>query len=119
MGAWMPTEDPVRVVSSHLFGQVNKLEVLALIARHPTGIVHHGDLIATSGRTDCASSYHKALQDLLEAGLLEKLPRDGHKQPYRRVDSALWSWASEFVIELQAKETARHLRSVTDRQKTA
>src|SRR5262245_52696904 len=119
MGARVAAEDPVRVVSSHLFGQASKLDVLALIARHPTDIIHHGDLIAASGRTDCASSYHKVLQDLLAAGLLEKLPRDGHKQPYRRVDSGLWSWAAEFVTELHAKETARHLRSVTDNQRTA
>jgi hypothetical protein len=97
----MDEDDPVRRVSSHLFGQVCKLEVLALIAEEPSGIIHHASLVLMSGRADSASGYHKALKDLVAAGLLEKLPKAEHRQPYRRLDSDLWSWAVGYVKELR------------------
>jgi hypothetical protein len=104
--------DPVRDASSHLFGQVCKLEVLALIAQEPTEVFHHGDLISRSGRTDSASGYHKALSDLVAAGLLLKLPRNGHRQPYRRVDYEIWHWADVYVTALRGSGLDRHLHSI-------
>jgi hypothetical protein len=104
--------DPVRAASSHLFGQVCKLEVIALIADEPTNIFHHGDLISRSNRNDSASGYHKALSDLVAAGLLERLSRNGHRQPYRRTESAIWQWAADYVSTLRRDSTNRHLQSV-------
>jgi hypothetical protein len=104
--------DPVRVASSHLFGQVCKLEVIALIANEPTGIFHHGDLISQSSRVDSASGYHKALSDLVAAGLLEKLPRNGHRQPYRRKEYAIWQWAADYVSALRGDGADRRLQAV-------
>lgn len=104
--------DPVRTASSHLFGQVCKLEVIALIADEPSGIVHHGGLVTAGDRIGSASGYHKALKDLVAAGLLEKLPKDDHRQPYRRIDCGLWQWAADYVHELRANGLRRHLYSV-------
>jgi hypothetical protein len=111
--------DPVRAASSHLFGQVCKLEVLALIAQEPAGTFHHGDLISRSGRLDSASGYHKALSDLVAAGLLTKLPRDGHRQPYSRVECGLWQWAAEYVSALASDGKDRRIRSISNGARTA
>jgi hypothetical protein len=107
-------QDPVRVASSHLFGQVCKLEVIALIADGPPHIFHHGDLVSRSSRIDSASGYHKALSDLVAAGLLEKLPKNGHRQPYRRKECAIWQWAADYVSALRANGTDRRLQAVTN-----
>ena len=115
----MTEHDPVRVASSHLFGQVCKLEVLALIAQEPTEIFHHGDLVSRSNRVDSASGYHKALSDLVAAGLLEKLPRNGHRQPYRRKEYAIWQWAADYVSSLRSEGAERHLQSITNGVRSA
>jgi hypothetical protein len=111
--------DPVRIASSHLLGQVCKLEVMALIALEPTGVFLHGDLVSRSNRVDSASGYHKALSDLVAAGLLEKLPRDGHRQPYRRKDYVIWQWASDYVSELRDCGKDRRLQAVTNEVRSA
>lgn len=115
----MADHDPVRVASSHLFGQVCKLEVMALIAQEPTGIFLHGDLVSRSNRTDSASGYHKVLSDLVAAGLLEKLPKDGHRQPYRRRDYTIWQWASDYVAALRDDGVDRRLQAIADGVRSA
>ena len=115
----MSEYDPVRVASSHLFGQVCKLEVLALIAQQPTDIFHHGDLISRSSRLDSASGYHKALSDLVAAGLLERLPKDGHRQPYRRKEYAIWQWAADYVSAIRGNGLDRRVQSISKNVRSA
>ncbi len=115
----MAEHDPVRVASSHLFGQVCKLEVMALIAQEPTEIFHHGDLMSRSNRVDSASGYHKALSDLVAAGLLEKLPRDGHRQPYRRKEYTIWRWAADYVSLLRSDGKDRRLQAINNGARSA
>ena len=114
----MTEQDPVRVASSYLFGQVCKLEVIALIAHEPD-IFHHGDLVSRNNRVDSASGYHKVLSDLVAAGLLEKLPRNGHRQPYRRKEYAIWQWAADYVSTLRHDGTDRRLQSITNGVRSA
>lgn len=79
--------------SRALFNQDCKLAVLIAIARLPTGKFDLTDLLPGP---EYASRFHKALQDLTEAQMLRKLPKEGRSQPYERVDSRIWGWAREY-----------------------
>lgn len=89
-----PGDNSVRHLSRALFRQDCKLEVIAAIARHPSGRFTLFDLVPSE---DVASRYHKALQDLCDAHLLQRLPKEGRLQPYLRAESDLWAWADNYV----------------------
>lgn len=81
-----------------MFGQDCKLEVMSAIAKHGKRDFSLTDLHAAKADT---SRYHKALQDLTGAGLIDRLPRVGRVQPYRRNASLVWPWVEEFVGSLE------------------
>lgn len=84
----------VRQRSEALFGQACKLEVIDAIARADREIFSLADILPSA---EYRSRYHKVLQDLCLAGLLERLPKDKRNVPYRRVPSALWQWARDYI----------------------
>lgn len=84
-------EDPreqLRHFSKLVFGNKDRLEVAAAIARSPDGFVNATDLQRELQLAQ--SRVRNQLVAFAEAGLLSTFPKAGPKLWYQRLDSPLW-----------------------------
>ncbi|MCK2241838.1 MULTISPECIES: hypothetical protein [unclassified Crossiella] len=73
-----------------LFGNRHKLELLAALARAGDNGVNLSDLAVQQGVA--ASVYYPPINDLLRAGLVDKLPQrlPDRRRWYRRAEGSVW-----------------------------
>ncbi|MBF4161026.1 MarR family transcriptional regulator [Nocardioides sp. CBS4Y-1] len=69
------------------------------------GLVNPGDLTADLGYRS-QSAVQAPLRDLVDAGLLVRLPSDAGRTYYQRIDSSAWRFALELVASLQSSARA-------------
>lgn len=87
-------------LSKVVFGQIHRLAVMAWIAES-TGVINPTELAADLGLA-AVSAIQNPLRDLVEAGLLLRLPTTAGKTYYERVESSAWSFARELAATLDA-----------------
>lgn len=95
---------PSRRASLLVFGNRHKLELLAALAVAADGRVNLSEL--ASEQQVAASVYYAPVNDLLRAGLVEKLPRTlpDRRRWYRRVEGTVWECMRSFAAELATIE---------------
>lgn len=93
-------------LSKVVFGQIHRLAVMAWIA-DSTGVINPTELAADLGLAT-ASAIQNPLRDLVEAGLLLRLPKTAGKTYYERVESSAWPFAKELVATLDAVADQAH-----------
>lgn len=82
-------------LSKILFGQVHRLNVMVAIAESD-GLVNPTDLAETLGFA-AQSAVQAPLRDLVQAGLIARLPGSGAGRTYyQRQQSLVWQWVIEF-----------------------
>ena len=87
--------EQIRLLSSVLFGQHYRLEVMVAVADSPSGKVCLSDLAEELGHRS-VSNIQAPLRDLVRAGLLTRLPDgDTRRKWYRREASKAWEFARE------------------------
>lgn len=64
------------------------------------GVINPSELAADLG-LPALSAIQNPLRDLVEAGLILRLPTTAGKTYYERVDSSAWSFAKELVATLE------------------
>ncbi len=99
-------EEALRL-SRLLFGNQDRLIVLAAVADSTSGSIFCRSLAESIGVTD--NRVGAQLANLEEAGLLVRMPKVGGERRvyYERVESALWALATALAEEIAAKpETA-------------
>ncbi|MER7558840.1 type IV toxin-antitoxin system AbiEi family antitoxin domain-containing protein [Nocardioides sp. NPDC126508] len=89
----------METLSKVVFGQIHRLAVMAWIAGSQ-GVINPSELAADLG-LPAVSAIQNPLRDLVEAGLLLRLPTTAGKTYYERVDSAAWTFALELVATLE------------------
>lgn len=94
---------PLEHLSKVMFGQVHRLAVMAWIA-NSDGLVNPGDLTADLGFRS-QSAVQAPLRDLVDSGLLVRLPTDSGRTYLQRVDSSAWQFALELVATLHPVHT--------------
>jgi hypothetical protein len=95
--------EAIRELSTVVFGQRYRLEVMAAIARSHGGLVCLTDLADELGvRT---SNIQKPLTSLTDSYLISRLPAgDSKRRFYRRNDSAAWVFALELVARYDGSD---------------
>lgn len=87
-----------------LFGNRHKLELLTALAHASDGRVNLSELAAE--QQVAPSVYYPPIRDLLQAGLVEMLPRTlpDRRRWYRRVEGKVWKSMRSFTAELATIE---------------
>lgn len=89
-------------LSKVVFGQIHRLAVMAWIA-DSTGVINPTELAADLGLA-AVSAVQNPLRDLVEAGLILRLPTTAGKTYYERVESSAWSFVKELTASLETVE---------------
>lgn len=94
----------IRATSKLLFGNSIRLEVAAAIAASDPGITHATVLAQKLSLP--VNVVREELLRLTEAGLLMRLPRPRGQQhqEYERLPDSYWTFAREYLRELQGQE---------------
>jgi predicted transcriptional regulator len=87
-------------LSKVVFGQIHRLAVMAWIA-DSEGVINPSEMAADLGFI-AVSAIQNPLRDLVEAGLLVRLPTTAGKTYYQRVDSSAWTFAKELAASVEA-----------------
>lgn len=82
----------VRARSKLVFGNADRLQVAAAVARASSGVVHAQEISTLLGISP--PRVRSQLLALSAAGLLRQLPRHGMTVDYERVDDPFWDAAS-------------------------
>lgn len=93
----MPS-NPMERLSKTVFGQIHRLAVMSWIAQSED-VINPSDLAADLGLPSL-SAIQNPLRDLVEAGLILRLPTTAGRTYYEKVDSSAWSFAEELVASL-------------------
>lgn len=95
---------PGRRASLLLFGNRHKLELMSAFAQAEDGKINLSALAVEQGVS--ASVYYSPVNDLLRAGLVERLPRQlpERRRWYQRSDSAVWPCVRALAAELSTIE---------------
>jgi hypothetical protein len=94
--------DRVRGQSKLLFGNVDRVEVAAVVARAERGGIYSRALAVELGWPD--NRVQKQLKQFAEAGLLTALPQLGGERRvyYERADSSFWGACEQLLSEWSA-----------------
>ena len=85
----------LRARSKQVFGNADRLEVVAAVAQSRSGVVHAQELADSLGISP--PRVRTQLLALTEAGLMRLLPREGLTQNYERVKDPYWEAMSSIV----------------------
>jgi hypothetical protein len=81
--------------SKQLFGNADRLQVAAAVARTSSGVVHAQELSNRLGISP--PRVRTQLLAFVAADLMIALPREGNIQSYERVDDEFWDMAAGLV----------------------
>jgi hypothetical protein len=85
-----PTDDTHRLqqLSKDLLGNAYRLQVAAAVDECGDDELYPEAVAARAGLKDARAG--EQMRHFMDAGMLEQLPKDGRRQPYRKKETSYW-----------------------------